>query len=1289
MNRKNYFDYIEEQLSILTNRIEARGKLNDLSLHIHCENFYRDFLNKLFNWNLKNLNNIAQQNVEGIDLIDDSKKIVVQVSSTCTKQKIESSLNKPILKNYQDYRFKFLCISKDATSLRDKDYKNPHKIAFTPANDIYDNNSILKLIFDLQTNKQKTIYEFMQSEMGSNLAELSKLPVASRSVSADSGIKNKNIIELLRNSIGQSMYGWKDYGNWANPRGTLEEEYLLDEHIRLYNNASYRSGGVSAIEGINELRSILHQTSTSIRLVGLSGVGKTRLLQALFDERIGNNSLLKSQVIYCDIGDSPNPDPRNIAEFLIANKTTAILAIDNCPPDLHRRLTALCATVNSSVSLITIEYDVRDDQPEETEVFYLESASIALIEKVICRRFSHVNPVDARTIAEFSGGNARIAIALANTIGKSEDLADLRDEDLFLRLFEQRNKTNTSLLKVAEACALVYSFDGQVEADELKLLGSLVRVDVDEMYGNISELIRRDLVQRRSRWRAVLPQAIANRMAKRAIENIPLSKICNMFEKESSPRLLTSFSRRLGYLHESDIAREISKRWLSENGLLRDVNNFNDIGIRLFTNIAPINQELTLSSIERMKTLEESNEFFSRQNKYYNEFVRIIISLAYDSDLFTRSAKLLCLFALTERPDENYNSIRHQLKSLFYMKLSGTHATAEQRLQIIAGLVESDIQEELELGLLLLDAALEAWHFSSYNRFEFGARPRNYGLLPKSHEDVKQWYKLFIEYTVSLIVSEHSAMSEVKELLANKFRGLWIKAFVYEELELATKQVSNKFAWREGWIAIRTTKKFDGENMDTAVLQRLDSLESMLKPKGLLEKAKLYALTYGNSLDLLDAVEEQDTSSDYIRLGEMTRSIGCDVAKNNKILKNLLPVILSKEGPRLFCLGQGLADGCSDIEKMWFDFCEQLFLLEESKRKYEVLRGFLSSISVKNNVALEKLLDESITNKLLASVYPCLQTSVEITVSGVERLKQSLRFGAAPIWQYGNLAYSNFHKTVTDSDLCGLFRLIASTQEGALLVIKILHSILYRRAEASEIIVSMGREVILKYQFSQKDNKGGSFDCQISELIKSCFAAESTFESAKFLCNNLATALVNNDIDLMGYHYTFKAMVESHPVAVINVFLEKEIESDYRWRLSEIKKFIIAHLDDKLILNWCEDSPETRYLLVATNMIPFRKNEEKDVLEWTPLALAFIARYPDPILILKEFSLALRPTSLDDSRADIMEPRLKLIIELKQHNNSDVANWALIEEKALVEEIKHDRQVERERKQEWDERFEY
>ena len=163
MNRSKYFNTIEANLNILATRIESRGGLNILDLHLHSESFYLHFFNLLFGWELQNLN-IVHQNVSGVDLIDNTNNLVIQVSATATKYKIESALAKD-LSTYKNYSFKFISISKDAAQLRTQTFLNPHKLTFKPAEDIFDIPSLLKLILNMDIDQQKKVYNFLKKEL--------------------------------------------------------------------------------------------------------------------------------------------------------------------------------------------------------------------------------------------------------------------------------------------------------------------------------------------------------------------------------------------------------------------------------------------------------------------------------------------------------------------------------------------------------------------------------------------------------------------------------------------------------------------------------------------------------------------------------------------------------------------------------------------------------------------------------------------------------------------------------------------------------------------------------------------------------------------------------------------------------------------------------------------------------------------------------------------------------------------------------------------------------------------
>ena len=1103
----------------------------------------------------------------------------------------------------------------------------------------------------------------------------------------------------VREKIGRLIQGWKPYGNWANCPGGVVDEYFFDEDIRLHNSSNSNSEGMSGVVGIQEIRKLLSQPASSIRLTGLSGVGKTRLLQALFDERIGENPLNKSQVFYTDISFSPNPSPRNVAEELIALKKPAILVVDNCPPTIHRQITSVCTASGSLVSLITVEYDVREDQPEETEVFRMEPASVRLIEKLIQSRFSYISQVNASSIADISGGNARIAIALAQTINKGENLSSLKDSELIDRLFLQRNDPDKKLQKVAEVCSLVYSFEcntSDEDDSEVKLLSLISDLQVKELYENISELKRRELVQQRGIWRAVLPHALSNTLAQRALENIPIEEIIKLFEQSGSERLLKSFSRRLSYLHECVKSKEIALTWLSKDGLLADVSNLNTLGINLLNNIAPIEPEAVLVSIEKAAKKDTEGIFLSRENVNYIEFTSLLCSLSYDAKLFNRSVKLLCKFALSESPKENHNSTRNVLKSLFYVKYSGTHATAEQRLSVIQELMNFGIEKHIELALELLDATLETGHFNLHHSYDFGAHSRDYGSYPKSRKDAEDWFNLFINFAVTNGVSENPSAIKFTALIAKKFRGLWEDAKMVKTLEEAVNTIIKKGTWREGWIAVKSTLRLKSDPSST---ERLTKLAVLLEPSTLIEQVRLYALSKSyNSLDLTDAIEDEPRKDSYQRVADMTRSLGKDVANNYDILNEILIELLSSTGTRLYNFGLGLADGCDNPKKMWDTFKEKIISINTNDRNYQLLRGFLNGLSIKNPKITNEILDSTLHDLVFCEVFPILQVSVEIDAKAADRLIYALKNDIAPIWQYTNLAYGRSHETISDKYLCEILRLISSKEEGSQVAIEILQMRFHGNSDENILspeIITLGQELLLNVKFSRLNQRSDHLDYGMGYIVKTCYVNDSEYKSAKILCKELATAIDEYKFTSMDYPVALEALASTQPRAFLDGFLDDEKEVNIRISriLSEDngkQTKPLSKINDNLIIEWCEKNPLVRYPLIAVAIEPYKNSTNEDKMVWTTLAEKIIINASDPVVILNKFKASLRPSSWSGSRADIMQKRLCLISDLKNHENSLVSEWAERAEERFKEEILEERKWELERENPWhaDESFE-
>ncbi len=161
MNNDFYMSIIEREFYVLQHRILIRSELNVLNLNLRSEDFYRELFNKIYGYNLVNAN-ILEQNATSIDLIDNSKKIVLQITSTVSKQKIETTLSKSVFQDkYAGYKLYFMFIGNKADKLKNKTYNNPYNVPFDPKLDIYDVDIILKKIHSLDIDEMKAAYDLV------------------------------------------------------------------------------------------------------------------------------------------------------------------------------------------------------------------------------------------------------------------------------------------------------------------------------------------------------------------------------------------------------------------------------------------------------------------------------------------------------------------------------------------------------------------------------------------------------------------------------------------------------------------------------------------------------------------------------------------------------------------------------------------------------------------------------------------------------------------------------------------------------------------------------------------------------------------------------------------------------------------------------------------------------------------------------------------------------------------------------------------------------------------------
>ncbi len=1076
-----------------------------------------------------------------------------------------------------------------------------------------------------------------------------------------------SLILWVRNKIGRALKGWQPYENWAWP-GQEQEPYLIDEKVRLYNGTEEaKESEIDIINGINKIRSILSASGTCIRLAGLSGVGKTRFVQAVFDESIGEGALNSSQVLYTDISNGPEPDPRTLAQQLITQEATVTLVVDNCPPDLHRKLAEVCSGPKSTISLLTVEYDVRDDLPEETQVFRLEPASDDLIQKLIQKRFDYLSEVDRRTIANFAGGNARIALALAGTVRRGETVSGFHNEELFERLFQQRNSFNADLIKSAQVLSLVYSFEGtNTEAEsELSVLASLISKTSNDLYNDAAELKRRDLVQSRSIWRAVLPHAIANRLAKKALESIPVAHIQSTFLCSASERLLKSFTRRLSFLHDCDAAVQLVTGWLKEDGWLGKLDNLNQLGISALENIAPVAPDKVLEAIERSATNER---FTSRSNSHYYQFVSLLRSLAFDENLFIQSTRIIVRFALSERVDENTNSTRKVLKSLFPLFLSGTHASAEVRYSIIHELVSSTNTNRQDLGFLLLDSALEACHFQSMHNFDFGARPRDYGYLPKTREKIVEWYKFFIEKSVDLALLKGVVALKAKKVLADNFRCLWTKACMYDELEMAVKKITGNGNWQDGWVEARSIIYYDKDDLENDILERIKNVVADLMPLSLVEKIRIYALSERSRI--FEIIESDDgnkttASLSWARAEEITVNLGVQLAQSEIDLMKLLPDLVAVEGVRLWSLGKGLAKGCDNSMSMWDTLKKQIEQTPKDKANVKLLLGFFCQLSIDEPETANIILDDVLTHSLLKTWFPDFQTSIVIDDLGVKRIHKALDDLTISITRFVLLGNGRNHQTIPDDCLAELLLKINFREQGNSVASDILKMRFFQEEpqKYSEALISAGRIVLENVDYTLSAVNIHTLDHELSAIAEVCLVGEEAVQSAIAICKNFVDSMAPYQFNHSNFSMFLNSIAAHQPLAFLDNIVDAEKLKEYEsYRLLrndfERNQSPFYKIPEEILIRWCDIRPYTRYKLLLSVIPSLIQEEQNGQMSWISIVWTILDKAPNLKDILPELEDGIRSGYGRSNWSLMMQTRLVLFENFFNHENAEIAAWA-------------------------------
>jgi hypothetical protein len=495
----------------------------------------------------------------------------------------------------------------------------------------------------------------------------------------------------------------------------------------------------------------------------------------------------------------------------------------------------------------------------------------------------------------------------------------------------------------------------------------------------------------------------------------------------------------------------------------------------------------------------------------------------------------------------------------------------------------------------------------------------------------------------------------VQKAIANEFRSLWSNSGQNDALDRIARAISAKNFWRDGWLAARSARIYEGKAFPPEILTQFLALEEVLRPKDLLSKVR--GLVIGSGGGYLDLDDPEDLDDDDFE-GAAARALAAvsalakDVAVDGEAFKAALPELKGSSG-KLGPFGEGLARNAEQPREMWDAIVAQLAAGNELS--FGFTGGFLSGLHKRDAVLANTILDEALEHPALAAMYPTLQANVAVDEPGLARLHKALDLGKAPITAYYNLAWGRASDAVPGPDLRELVLAIGRKPDGLPAALEIISMRLHadandKRSTAPEVREA-GRALLAQYTFHKKNSRTTREGHELSVVIKASLAGSEGVPVVQRLCRDLMAAVAKHEVHAHDQGNLIKALFLVHP----SLMLDELFSGDEQSRkvsislLTDVNRFNKNTLDgipDQVILDWCSRDPKIRYPIAAAGMTLFQRINDKEPHAWTDLARKLLENAPEPRAILDEIIFRLRPMSWSGSLATKLESRLKLLADL-------------------------------------------
>jgi transcriptional regulator with XRE-family HTH domain len=775
---------------------------------------------------------------------------------------------------------------------------------------------------------------------------------------------------------------FKDWTHWA---GRFDgSPWILDPRLPRFRE---------------KLRSLVGMPRGVARVVGLSGVGKSRLTHEALgptDEEEASGVQLSDLVLYSVESEAGPVAIKNMVQSLVDSGFRAIVVVDRCPLDCHHDLVGMVKRTGSRVSLITIDHDVPPSIQGDDELLMVDPASDAVVEGMIKQIAPDLPSEDHRRLLKFARGFPQMATLLGQAWLNDMPIAAATDDDLIDRILLGRRPIEPALLK--DAGMLLGAFRLLGTTDELNDLTHIARYtrgrSVDDLRAAFADLQARGVVQQHGRLASLQPKPLALALAERQWRQWGQATWDGILAGDLPKRLREKAAWQLALLNTGPVAPQVARHVMRLNGPFASLEALGQEGAGdVVSALAEIDAEAVVTLLEHLLNPLSIKELEEVRDDLRRGLVHALEKIAFIDITFERGALLLLKLAVAENEQWGNNSVG-QFKALFPVFGANTTAPAAPRLSLFDELLAKDDAQEMPIVIdALIDGSSMQSHASMMGPETHGSRPQLVPWQPKYWKDAWDYVIACVDRLVVIGLRDDAVGARARSGIAQEFRS-YVDGGLLDHVERWVAQVQAVHPyWPAALNALGDVLQYDLSGLKEGEEPRVRKLIADLSPQDTVSRIRLLVTEMPWDYPIDEQLEFDERERRQI---DTVRTLASETLAQPETLRKALADLSRDEQRMSVAFGKAIAE-LADDPLAWEAPIKRAYAdTSEGSRNYGLITGYYSGLAAHHPAVVGAYKREAVNSNIFAPTLPFLCLLLGITADDVRLACEGLKAGTLP-----------------------------------------------------------------------------------------------------------------------------------------------------------------------------------------------------------------------------------------------------------------------------------------------------